>query len=467
MMKAKLFLLLSFFLMLVLFPAKVYSCGCGLALTDEKVFNALKETQAYLLIDVKDKSNYYEMPFFRMVSMDKPHDVTIVFPIKQIPSNVEGKKITAGEFLDQYGFNKIENAAQEQDPKTVIKKVNEGLFPLANGLIPLPLSLILSGGYLGLAGSNFTFAPTVPTAHFEFEGGKLDVYNASSIKTLNEFARQINTTLTDKVKELVNKYKNYYVAVLTLNVSSVIDENQIKYLETCMPQGLERIKDQLSQDKELSYDDLDQITQKELAQSSCGIEGKEILKNYLAATTYASNDVKGNLIIMKFNGNNEFFYPTSLVSSYKYPIKDERYYIKVPEDLHIKLSTSNISKTINMDKERWYKFSSKNKDLQGTIIDADSIVKLFDKVRSSTAFIYNNIMFLILPLYVLLFILPLIIFRKIEKLSLRNLLIAVVSYLLGGLVLSGIVMVLFKKKKIAISYFGIWIILLLILIIFK
>jgi hypothetical protein len=75
-----------------LFYHEVNACGCGIAISDMKVFNSLKETQAYLLIDVKNKTEYDEAVFFNFVSLDRPHDVIIVFPTDKILYEVEGKK---------------------------------------------------------------------------------------------------------------------------------------------------------------------------------------------------------------------------------------------------------------------------------------------------------------------------------------------------------------------------------------
>jgi hypothetical protein len=320
-----------------------------------------------------------------------------------------------------------------------------------------------------LGGGIETGAPEAiaPIAHFEFEGGTLDIYNINSTGKLEEFVKTINIPLTGKVKELVTKYKDYYIAVLCLKVPSVINENDISFLENYMPDGLERIKDEFSNKTDFKFNEIYQLIDKEITKSSCGERGRKILEEYIYFATHASEDVEGILVIMKFKDSNNFFYPISIVNSYKYPIKDQRYYIKVPDNLHIRLSSSKISKTANFEDKRWYKINLTKEDIKGEIVEANSFVKLQDNIRNFILrnfilALYDNPTPIIIPIYVLIFGLPLIFLRRIENLTKRDLVLATLVYLYGGLFITALVMFAEKKKKLALSFLGIWILLLII-----
>ena len=446
-----------------LFYHEVNACGCGIAISDMKVFNSLKETQAYLLIDVKNKTEYDEAVFFNFISLDRPNDVTIVFPTDKIPYNVEGKKISAKKFLEDHNIYKAEDIIRKLNISEFVNHIDQQLFALSNGLILGYLyyySITHPYQWVGVVAPE----AVAPIAHFEFEGGTLDIYNISSTGKLEEFVKKINIPLADKVKELVTKYKDYYIAVLRLKVPSVINENDINFLENCMPDGLERIKDVLSKKTEFKFDEIDQIIDKEIARSNCGGRGKEILRDYIYSATYASEDVEGILVVMKFKDSSNFFYPISIVNSYKYPIKDQRYYIKVPDTLHIRLSSSKISKTANFEGERWYKVELTKEDIKGEIVEANFLVKLQDTIRNFVLALYDNPTPVVIAIYVLIFVLPLILLRRIENLTKSEIVLTIVMYLLGGLLASAIVMFTKKKKKLAFSFLFIWILLLVILI---
>ena len=458
-MKISLLFLLTFLLILSSLAQNAYACGCGIAITNMKVFNALKETQAYLLIDVKDKNTYDEMPFFRFISMDKPYDVSIVFPMDQIPYDVDGKKISALNFLNDYGISNAEYYIKRQDVTELAKNVNNIAFLGANGAIPLfTIALFSFSAGFGAAGG-MPQNRLSPIAHFEFEGGTLDIYNVSSAQTLDEFVKTVGIETEGKVKDLVNKYKDYYVAVLKIKVPSLVSEDKINYLENCAPQALETIRNELSQKTEISFNEL--MNSAMSAPNSCGGQGSEYLREYVEAATYMSQNVNGTLVIMKFKNDN-FFYPTSIVNSYKYPIKDQKYFVKVPDNLHIELSSSTVSKIANFDYKRWYKIDSTQEDLKGKIVDSNYFVSLGDSSRNLIMELNDNPFWIIIISYILILVLPLIVFKKSEKINYKEIGLTVFAYLIGGLVLISIIFGVKKKKKIALIYFAIWIIMLII-----
>jgi hypothetical protein len=75
-----------------LFYHEVNACGCGIAISDMKVFNSLKETQAYLLIDVKNKTEYDEAVFFNFVSLDRHTMLSSYSQLIKYPTKLSVKK---------------------------------------------------------------------------------------------------------------------------------------------------------------------------------------------------------------------------------------------------------------------------------------------------------------------------------------------------------------------------------------
>jgi hypothetical protein len=445
-MKLKLILITALILALVVHEA--YACGCGIAITNMKVFNALKETQAYLLIDVKNQTAYDEMPFFRFVSMNRSYDVSIVFPIDQVPYDVQGKKITADEFLNNYGISNAESYMKKQDVVELAKSINKPLFMMSNGFIPV-LSYAFSASSFSTAGAMMKQGPL---AHFEFEGGTLDIYDVSSAQTLDEFVKSVGIELEGQVKDLVEKYKDYYVAVLRLRVPSLISEDKMSLLESCAPRALELVQNELKTESEITFYELER---RAMSVSNCGGQANEYLAEYIQAATYMSGNLNGTLVTMKFNNGN-FFYPTSIVNSYKYPIADQKYFVRTPEDLNIQLSSSSISSVANFQGSRWYKVGSIEQDLKGKIVQSDFVVRMDDGLRNMVMKVGENPLGLILILYVLILALPLVAFRKSEKIASREIATAIGTYVVGGLILTSILFYAKKKKNVALVFILIW-----------
>lgn len=467
-MKNKLILLLLCAITLVIFLLpQLNACGCGLAIAEQRVFNALKETQAYLLIDVLDANNYNEMPFFRMVSMDEPYNVTIVFPINQIPYDVEGKSLPAEKFLADYKINLAENVIVKQSISGLTSKVAGDLrtasstaFTLSNGFIGVS-SLFLTGATkLGgtMGGLTKGLVQQSLVAHFEFEGGSLDIYNITSMETLEEFVRTINITLTGKVKELVTKYKDYYVAVLYLNVPSALNADLRNQLLQC-PEQTENVKQKLQEKTEFKYSEMYGLTA-----GPC----QAPLEQLITSVTRINSNLNGTLVNMKFSNTNKFFYPTSIVNSYKYPITEQKYFIRTPTKLNIDLSSSKVDKTATFDSKRWYKISSTEQDINGKIIAAGISTKFSDVLRAINQAIYENSGLIVFIIYLTIILAPFLLYHYMadESLTKGEIVLAIVLFIVGGLLLTTLIMLFKKKKLFALTLFLLWLILLVMMLIF-
>lgn len=432
----------------ILAPQIANACGCGIAISDSKVFSALKETQAYLLIDVKNKTSYTEMPFFRFISLDGPQNVDLVFPLRQIPDAVDGKKMSADDFLSQYGVLQAEETGINQRLSNVTKALSGNMLLGSNGVLVLGMAAFSVGQLSGAAGG--------PEAHFEFEGGTLDIYSVATARTLSEFVKTLNVSITDKVKELVARYQDYYVAVLKLKVPSAVAEADLAYLKSCTPNGLEKVNQKLTTQTEFTYDEVGHLTDEGLRGSTCDQRGKKILADYISAATYASGNVEGTLVKMQFNNSNSFFYPTSVVSSYKYPIKDQRYYIKIPEQLQVKLSSSKIASTASVNGDRWYRIRSTEHDLQGTIMPASLATQLKDAWKKALLMLFNYAGQVGFVVSLLALILPLAIFFRKDNLGIGFIIGAIITWLAGGLLLTALLSGIKHKSRLARTYFLIW-----------
>jgi len=497
-MRKKSIILLFTIVFTIVLASITYACGCGLAISEMNVFNSLKETQAYLMIDIKDENTYNEMPFFRMISLDDPYNVTIVFPIDGIPYDVEGDTMPVGEFLQKYNLTIAEESIKKQSFSELINKLGQNIKTSS----PYALGLTSGGLFFGLGTmmlSRSTFgegqmvagaidkANIAPIAHFEFKGGSLDIYDINSMNTLREFVETVNITLTGKVEELITKYNDYYVAVLYLKVPSAVDETIRDQLKSC-PEKTEKVKQALQESTTFNIEEISELTgikdmydlnrimasnsndhwdQKYLDEiyetyDNCSVA----LAKFINSVTSVSNEVNGTLVMMKFNGTSEFFYPTSIVNSYEYPITDQKYFIKAPSNFDIDLSSSSVDKKAILDNERWYKVTSTEEDIKGEIIDAGLGIKMKDKLRLLNQIIYNQTGWLILIFYLIIILVPFIFyFKKInENLKTNHIMASIILFITVGGIVSSIVMFSMRKWKYALTILFVWLTTLIIAI---
>src|SRR3989338_5698929 len=174
------------------------------------------------------------------------------------------------------------------------------------------------------------------------------------------------------------------------------------------------------------------------------------------------------MVNMKFRGTDGFFYPTTIVNSYEYPITDQKYFIKTPAKLHVKLDSSGIDGTASFDSERWYKVSSTEEDIKGKIINAGVLVRIGDIGRSANQAFYDGSHWLVALIYVLIIILPLLFYHFMagETPASKEVWVVVGLSLVGGFLLSSLMMLIRKKKKFAFTLFFIWLLSLAMMLVF-
>ena len=467
--------LLVCFLLILFFSVSASSCGCGMALAPPEIFNSLKESQAYLMVDITGANSYTESPYFRFVSFDKEYDVKMVFPMKSLPTNVEGKKLTLSKFLMEQGVNEFKSEEEKQDLSKTIDKIRR----------PLVYPAGFAGlGVLGTIGASFVIISTASitaditgamnnkgglVASYTFDGGTLEIYDVSSKQTLSELVDKLGFTAEGEVKKLVDKYADYYVAVMTIHVPTVLPKEDLDFLDTNCKTQFEKAKLLLQTKPKIEWEELGLdpydalVYTREYAyyskdSPSCDEKIIELVNN----ATNPSSDVNGVFVSMSYN-NADIFYPTSIVNSYAYPVSEQSYFVRTPKDLQFS-PKSNVSKTVLVGEKRWYVVTDTSIDLEGTIAPISGTTLLNDSFLGFVRLLNVNSVYA--TVFVLMLFLAAIVLFYFSLPSTERLgVIQIGVYVAFGMIIGSIVAGLQGKKKIAIALFIAWIILLLISII--
>jgi len=373
----------------LLASSQAVACGCGMALAPSKVFNSLKESNAYLVVDVKDDNSFTLRPFFRFVSLEKPENVTMVFPLKSLPKDFKAEKKTLSEFKLGEGFDEYDKAHDQQDIGKLLQRIGAG------SVIGLPLYAIGIGGsfvialfgtFVGFIGGIGSFGSGA-VAHYDFEGGSMDIYDASSNSTLTELVTKLGFESEGKVKELVEKYKDYYVAVLTIDVQTPLPEGVMaNYISQC-PAQYEAAKAALKSDEEVDLKKLGLYRYSNYAHNmpyiidsvgstlstdDCNFLSVALIDQAVGGLNeYRQTDqMKGILLSMGFSPTDTLFYPVSIVDTYNYPVAKQKYFVKMPTGKEFQFESSWATATALTSDTRWYEITNTNQDLQGKVAPA-------------------------------------------------------------------------------------------------
>lgn len=261
MKKSMSLLLISVLILLTLLP---FATGDGIPFPPRKAitydFSAIKERQQYAVVDVK--SNYFEQVnlYLALSSLDfEEHNTTIIIPLKSIPQDVDSNRITEKEFLSRYEFDGIRDKIGNESFGEFIKKVDPKTrilledYLLSSVFSPLHfLSRIKYLGYgpiyaediFALGGTRTLPSGVTYIKRFEFEGGYMDIYGVESGQTLENFLKEYQLEIPGNVKESVDRYNAYYIAVLNLEIKPIADISLLKeYAPNTLKEAIEYIRE--------------------------------------------------------------------------------------------------------------------------------------------------------------------------------------------------------------------------------
>ncbi len=382
-------------------PGQVFACGCGMAMTEEAMFQSLREPEAYLVVKPVDQKSYDVMTYFRLYS-ENPNvgTIPIVFPLDAIPSAVDGKKTNSYDFQKYSGIQDAKNAHEnyasgiqniQRSGQSALQWTAFGAAgAIAEHVMTTRVGALPPGAGVSEGGIN-------ALAHFEFDGGTFDLYDQKSLPTLKQFAESLNIPLADSVKALVEKYKDSYIAVLRLEV----------------PNSPEK----------------------------AGM---------------------GNMVAIHFKDVDHFFYPTSLTSSYAEPIPNLGYYIDSPLQFQPKLNAGTAEWTALVHDRRWYKLTvPKEYDLTGALIPVSLRQKIKDGIERATITIdtmsrearYEGNDIIWKFLYSILSILALIMLVALSPiLRTWKTLVSLLCYFVGGSFLVALLALSMKRWKLGIGF---------------
>ncbi|MFH1199673.1 MAG: hypothetical protein V1708_01250 [Candidatus Micrarchaeota archaeon] len=424
---------------LMLILPDILACGCGIALGPPEVFNNLKEPNTVLLVDINEDGSYHMKPFFRFISLDQPQNVTLVFPMKALPKSFKAEKTTLSEFTDREDLRSFNAAKLRQSLEGAAGKLREDsryfapfaaigvVGTIALGVLLFLPFVVLRGSVLGsanqmLAGSRDTGI----ISHYEFEGGSLDIFDASSNSTMDEIASRLGYSYDGKLAALIEKYRNNFVSVLNIAVETPLPPERMAYFKNQCPYWHNMAKQALKE-KKIDFASLGLSGYYPQYSYSYGAnsygQGRNDASNtndckslaYTFITRAAGqgssysyygsgSEPKGIMLDIGFEADDPIFYPVSVVESYNYPVAQQQYLVRVGKDKEFRFTSSQASSTALVGGMRWYEITSTAADLEGTVGPAGSKTGFDDSLLRMWQNAYYNSVWLALAAYLALIV---------------------------------------------------------------
>jgi len=213
--------------------------------------------------------------FLSIFSLEPTQNLTVLVPFREKPLEVSMTNGTDSDFLDENGYDRIKDQWRKQDLKETSKRfghrMGNSLKDLGTCTTTTPLGLITlhvaesysyeSGGGKGFgslsdeaSGGDDVNKEVKEVSHYQFDGATVTIYSVSANATLEDFISVVDLgTLPTITREVVEEYKDQYVAVIDSMPSPPINEVDYKWLNDAMPRTMEALKVLFRSNDRISY----------------------------------------------------------------------------------------------------------------------------------------------------------------------------------------------------------------------
>ncbi len=227
---------------LLLVPLVPVARGDGVAIVERTLHDVLRENRQLALVDVHDDYEILHL-FLSVVSLDPGKNVTILIPLRTMPTGLNVTNSSDAEFYGKYGLYRVmwDTPDWERGERDLRETYLNALFGLSvTQLVPM-----------GIYGPVFwaIFAPAVGSGsssggHYTFKtGDTIDVYNLSTSDDVRMFEEEHNVSLPDSVKKILGKYEGFYAMLVHARTRAPIDEEKYRILQERCPRSMEALQE--------------------------------------------------------------------------------------------------------------------------------------------------------------------------------------------------------------------------------
>ncbi|MGA1792951.1 MAG: hypothetical protein ACMUHM_03280 [Thermoplasmatota archaeon] len=214
--------------------------------------------------------------FLSIFSLEPEENLTVLVPFRERPIEVDMEKGTDSAFLERFDYDRIRNESRKQDLGATsgrfAERTGNGLKDVSTSAIATPIgavSLYVAKNYAlrssGGKGDDAYGAidegdddavreEVEEIAHYEFDGASVSVYSVSANATLEDFVSVIDLgTLPPITREVVEEYKDQYVAVIETEPSPPIPNGTYEWMTAAMPDTMELLIDRFRSVRKVTY----------------------------------------------------------------------------------------------------------------------------------------------------------------------------------------------------------------------
>ena len=391
MIKKQALMMVAVIFIVILTTPAIY--GDGISVVDETLYSTLRENRQLAYIEVNENYEILHL-FLSVVSLNPGEKITILLPVRTSPMNITIGNLTDSEFYQHHSLFDIERKKYE---------ITHAITPFTDSFSILSMYQLLGyGGVIYMMFSSVGSGGTSSATYSFPTGDSITVYNFTNIEDIDNFYKSLNMTVPDNVRNIMEKYHDYYLIALNAKTRAPIETHKFEELERKCPQSIEKLKEYVSKNpmvkaKIYSIYYLDLPNDKDLKETIREEAGKNYtLERYFwdtVASIYGVGTAQGFEVSMKlplFKGM--AFYPLGTSPSWKSE-GDIRVFFKIPTSLDIAVNDDNYVFIHKVDYNYYiwnYDKSFPNHDIEGKVIPRNFNTEINEQVYSIKIWLYEN-----------------------------------------------------------------------------
>lgn len=323
--------------------------------TDE--YHYTWETRQLAVVEYNGKTQELHL-FLSVISLKPETNLSIVIPLKTLPTSVSAVQMKEFEFNDKYNIDKVEGKSKRQRWSSAMSKLRDdfkkssrfvafsALTSTVGALMDLKIISAESSvsRHKGEVGAQFAYegGEPQPIQHYDFPGMTMDVYDINSNMTLKEYLEQFDDYISSAARGIIDDYSSDYVAILNARPRLPINDSEFEILRKYSPNtlmnfinytqknrkysGIERIAYQYS------HDATEEANEKELEDNTTLKDIHDAMYE-LVMTTYGKGEFEGHdLTIISPLYNENVYFPLGTGKSWENPIWETSVLFVFPEN---------------------------------------------------------------------------------------------------------------------------------------
>lgn len=213
--------------------------GDGFTIATAEIYAGLRENHQLAFIDVHEEYQDMEL-FINIVSLDPGNNITLVIPLRTQAESFEVENMTDNEFKRSRRMDHIPALGERQTEgfdRLMNRLTDEGAKDVA--------SFMLKGGVidsLGDLGMTLGFTSDKDEVEYSEDGFSVDLKTFRSEESLKQFFDNLNMTIPDHIRDTVQRYSNYSLAIVNFTTAPPIPEEEFTVLQTTAPSALSAFK---------------------------------------------------------------------------------------------------------------------------------------------------------------------------------------------------------------------------------